>query len=69
MERQSPWPGGTPPDVWAKRIADAPTPEERRRIAGQVPQELRALVRSFLEVIAMHRRARARSGRRSGDLG
>ncbi len=63
----SPWPGGIPPRIWAERISAARSGEERRRIAGQVPEPLRPMVRSHLDTLAMLRRARARSGRRSRD--
>ena len=63
-----PWPGGIPPRVWAERISAARTAEERLRIAAQVPEALRPMVRSHLETLSMIRRARARRARRSGDL-
>ena len=66
-QRQSPWPGGVPPRVWAERISAARTAEERRRMAAQVPEALRPMVRSHLDTLAMILRARARSGRRSRD--
>ena len=66
-QRKSPWPGGVPPRIWAERISAARSGEERRRIAGQVPEPLRPMVRSHLDTLAMLRRARARSGRRSRD--
>lgn len=54
------WPGGIAPRTWAERIASAQTREDRRRIAAQVPETLRALVRSHLETIKLRRLAASR---------